>query len=754
MAVVCGIVDMLANALYLLAARQGQLSIVVTLSSLYPASTLVLARVVLKERLNLWQISGVACALTAIVLIVSGGRLAAQATATNTLDTAALQRLLTAEDARVTGPDGLSPLLDASKGQDSLLRRLAVRGLGRLQRPELGRLLLPSLDDPLPSVRAEAANAIAQSMRGVRRDPTITDRTRFTVGQAAVALTQALSRENDARVVDALGESLGRLPFPDSAAARAAEDAIRTRIARQATPGLVHGLYTLARARRATGNLASSSLMQLRNAAFSSPDTVVRRLSLLALAAADGLDSTTASRSAHDPDEEVRWTMLRGTGALSASHRAALVRRALADPSRIVRIEAIIAARRGGRTPDCSPILAATSDRDPYVALTAIDSLGSGCAEPKAAVDRLRRLAAETITDGPPDHRWQASAHALLALAHLDRTAASELLPRFAASGRWEVRQYAARAAAIVSDRQVLLRLAGDTDRNVQEAAISGLAASVSHTADSVNLRALRSSGHQVVLAAATALKGSAHPDAPAALLDAFDSLSARRSENARDPRMALLERISEAAAPSAAPRLEAYLADYDTTVAAQVAAILSKWTGRPTKAHPVPLSIRPEPLARVFLRQDPRLRVTMAPSSGGGSFTLRLFADEAPATVARVLRLVEEGFYNDKIFQRVEPNFVVQGGGPDANEYVGDSRFMRDELARRTHARGTLGISTRGRDTGDGQWFINLVSNPLLDHEYTIFGRIVNGQEVAERILEGDRIARVEVVQSRPDRQ
>jgi cyclophilin family peptidyl-prolyl cis-trans isomerase len=141
-----------------------------------------------------------------------------------------------------------------------------------------------------------------------------------------------------------------------------------------------------------------------------------------------------------------------------------------------------------------------------------------------------------------------------------------------------------------------------------------------------------------------------------------------------------------------------------------------------------------------------------MASSSGGGSFTVRLFADEAPATVARVLRLVEEGFYNDKVFHRVEPNFVIQGGGPDANEYVGDSRFMRDELTLRTHARSTLGISTRGRDTGDGQWFINLVGNPLLDHEYTIFARIVNGQEVAERILEGDRIARVEVVQSTPE--
>jgi drug/metabolite transporter (DMT)-like permease len=72
--ILAGTIDMLANALYLLAAWQGPLSIVVTLSSLYPASTVLLARVVLGERLNSWQITGVGCALAAIVLIVSGGQ--------------------------------------------------------------------------------------------------------------------------------------------------------------------------------------------------------------------------------------------------------------------------------------------------------------------------------------------------------------------------------------------------------------------------------------------------------------------------------------------------------------------------------------------------------------------------------------------------------------------------------------------------------------------------------------------------------
>ena len=673
---------------------------------------------------------------------------AAQAPAGFPVDTAVLQRLLVAEDARGTGPDGLEPLLTALSGGDSLLRRLAVRGLGRFQRPELGRRLLPSLGDPIPAVRAEAANAVAQSLRRVRRTAADTGSTQLGAREAAAAFARALASEPDAGVVDALAQSLGRLPLPDSAAARAAEDAIRTRFTAQQTPGLAHGLYTLARARRATGSLTPASMVLLRGAALGSADTVVRRLSLLTLAAAGGLDSATAVRAARDRDDETRRMALRGTGALSARLRASLVGRARRDPSTIVRAEAVAAARLGEGPPDCAPILELTRDRAPYVALTAIDSLGSGCADPRAAAAALARVVATPVTSGPPDHRWQLGAHALLSLARLDTAAAHPLLPAMAGAKRAEVRIYAARAAAVARDRALLLGLAADGDRNVQEAAIAGLAAAVGHEADSVYLRVLGSSGYQVALAAATALDSTTHPGALAALLDAFDGLSARRSENARDPRLAMLDRIGALGSAASAPRLTPYLADYDTTVAAQVATILTGWTGAPAEARPVPLPIRPEPLAELFLRRSIRLRVTMAPSSGGGSFTVRLFPDETPASVARVLRLVREGFYEGRIFQRVEPNFVIQGGGPDANEYVGDVAFMRDELTMRTHARGTVGISARGRDTGDGQWFINLVDNPLLDHEFTVFGRIDGGRAVAEGMLEGDRIGRVEVAE------
>ncbi|HCQ03343.1 MAG TPA: peptidylprolyl isomerase, partial [Candidatus Latescibacteria bacterium] len=90
--------------------------------------------------------------------------------------------------------------------------------------------------------------------------------------------------------------------------------------------------------------------------------------------------------------------------------------------------------------------------------------------------------------------------------------------------------------------------------------------------------------------------------------------------------------------------------------------------------------------------------------------------------------------------------NFVIQGGSPGANEFVGDGPFTRDELTNRSHLRGTIGISTRGRDTGDAQIFVNLVDNIRLDHNYTIIADVVEGMDAVDGLLEGGRIARVRI--------
>ena len=137
-------------------------------------------------------------------------------------------------------------------------------------------------------------------------------------------------------------------------------------------------------------------------------------------------------------------------------------------------------------------------------------------------------------------------------------------------------------------------------------------------------------------------------------------------------------------------------------------------------------------------------VRVTM---KGGGQFEVRLLTDLAPLSCAAFARLAARGYYNGLTIHRVVPNFLVQGGSPGANEFAGASRFMRDEVGRATQARGTVGTSTRGRDTGDAQFYVNLTDNPRLDHDYTIFGEVTRGIETVDAILEGDTIERAEVV-------
>jgi len=422
----------------------------------------------------------------------------------------------------------------------------------------------------------------------------------------------------------------------------------------------------------------------------------------------------------------------------------------------MVRFDAVRAARTLANPPDCAPIIAATHDPNQHVVLAAIDALGNtSCADQPARMQTLRAIAFSLAKVEPPRagarDAWHAPAHALVSLARADSASGAAVLPAFVATRRAQLREYAARAAAQLKDATILLRLAADPNHDVQEAAIVGLSQVRKHDADSTYIAALRSPGYQVVRAASAALAGSPNPAAVPALLDALARISAERRENSRDPRIAILTRIAELAHATDAPRLDRYLTDFDTTVARNVAALLTKWTGRRVFARQSPLPIREEPLAQIFAMRDLQLRVTMAPSSGGGTFVVQLFTDEAPATIARIVRLARAHYYDGLTFHRVEPNFVIQGGSPDASEYAGDGPFMRDELGLRSHDRGTVGISTRGRDTGDAQLFVNLVDNPRLDHDYTVFGEVIAGMAVVDGVLEGDVIAHVQVISLAP---
>jgi cyclophilin family peptidyl-prolyl cis-trans isomerase len=139
-----------------------------------------------------------------------------------------------------------------------------------------------------------------------------------------------------------------------------------------------------------------------------------------------------------------------------------------------------------------------------------------------------------------------------------------------------------------------------------------------------------------------------------------------------------------------------------------------------------------------------PRARVTVR---GVGVFDMALVVAEAPGTVARFIHLAESGYYSGTTFHGLVPDVAIHGGSPGASDYVGHPTPFRDEVGAWPHVRGAVGLSSRGRDTGDGRFFINLVDNPRFDHEFTVFAQILNGMDVVDRLLEGDLIERIEIL-------
>jgi cyclophilin family peptidyl-prolyl cis-trans isomerase len=99
-------------------------------------------------------------------------------------------------------------------------------------------------------------------------------------------------------------------------------------------------------------------------------------------------------------------------------------------------------------------------------------------------------------------------------------------------------------------------------------------------------------------------------------------------------------------------------------------------------------------------------------------------------------------------------PNFVVQGGDPRGDGNGGPGYQIRCEINEEPFGRGAVGMALSGKDTGGSQWFVTHSPQPHLDGGYTVFGRVVSGMEVIDRIARGDRIRSVTVTETRGARQ
>jgi cyclophilin family peptidyl-prolyl cis-trans isomerase len=130
------------------------------------------------------------------------------------------------------------------------------------------------------------------------------------------------------------------------------------------------------------------------------------------------------------------------------------------------------------------------------------------------------------------------------------------------------------------------------------------------------------------------------------------------------------------------------------------------------------------------------------------GTIYIELFMDSAPISAGNFIKLVDKGFYNALTFHRVEPGFVVQGGDPLGNGSGGPGYTIPDEDSGKKHLYGSLGMAKTSEPNSAGsQFYICLSELPQLDGKYDVFGRVVKGMDVVEKIVVGDQMTKVEEV-------
>ena len=139
------------------------------------------------------------------------------------------------------------------------------------------------------------------------------------------------------------------------------------------------------------------------------------------------------------------------------------------------------------------------------------------------------------------------------------------------------------------------------------------------------------------------------------------------------------------------------------------------------------------------------------------GIVELETYPEEAPKTVAQIVGLVKKGFYNGLRFHRVEPKFVVQIGDPQTRNMLlqewwgrqssGTPIGVSEVSKKRRHLRGAVGVGHGGDPkTADSQFYILLGTRPSLDAKYTVFGRVIKGMEVVDRIQRADVLKKATV--------
>ena len=147
----------------------------------------------------------------------------------------------------------------------------------------------------------------------------------------------------------------------------------------------------------------------------------------------------------------------------------------------------------------------------------------------------------------------------------------------------------------------------------------------------------------------------------------------------------------------------------------------------------------------------DPKKRYVAKIETTRGPIEIELYPAYAPKTVNNFVFLAREGFYDGVSFHRVISDFMIQGGDPTGTGRGGPGYKFEDEFKGNPlkHETGVLSMANAGPGTNGSQFFITHSPQPHLDSKHTVFGKVISGQDVVDRIRQGDKMVKVVIEES-----
>ena len=340
-----------------------------------------------------------------------------------------------------------------------------------------------------------------------------------------------------------------------------------------------------------------------------------------------------------------------------------------------------------------------------------------------------------------------ARAAALRALAHTDVDTFMSALSGLEPDPHWSVRASLAATLGDLGRERAEARLTDmlrDSDQRVVPFVLDALAKVGAPNA--INEMTTRLTADDPVVRA-HAIRGLATLKAPNAAPLLREALKRSQGDGLYVARAAALDALVLLDPGAATPALTSALTDRDWAVRVRAAEHLKRLdpTADVSSMRPAPSPSIPE-LGAMDAFLNPPYSPTAYIDTPKGTIQIELAILDAPRTVANFMTLVRRNYFRGVQLHRVVPDFVVQDGDPRGDGEGGPGYTIRDEINQRPYLRGTVGMALDWADTGGSQFFITHSPQPHLDGRYTVFGQVVGGMDVVDRLQQWDTIDRIRV--------